>query len=159
MDERDLISRARELTEPESVSLENELSVEPTNIDQRALLLIYYQLLNLKGGNENSLQFIDKKIGEHVLWIINHVPEHEFAHSPFTRYDSKTLTEVWRSAWEEQLKSDSKNVNIIENVACFYIGIDINYSLELFFKAAKIEPDNPHWSVRCEFVQGLIAEQ
>src|SRR5262249_39642292 len=100
--------------------LEAALTKTPDDLDARTKLLGYYMFRS----TNSEAKIVDRK---HVLWIIENHPEAPITGTPFCQIDAILDPDGFREAkqlWEDQIKAQSNDVNVIGHAAQFFLLAD-----------------------------------
>ncbi len=136
---------ARKLSAAEIKSLEEQLQLEPCNMDVRVQLLAYYGQYE---GNELKHKNAEQKLSEQILWLIENKPSvsgylgHEIARRGHC-FKPKAFGSL-RQAWLEQVSAAPLDGTILGNAASFIAWNDIETASELFERAYALQPE-AHW--------------
>src|SRR5262249_32532860 len=85
---------------------------------------------------------------KHVLWIIKNHPEAPITGTPFCQIDAILDPDGFREAkqlWEDQIKAQSNDVNVIGHAAQFFLLADSARAEALSKQAQDLAPSDPAW--------------
>lgn len=136
---------SKELSAAEIKSLEEQLHLDPSNMDVRVQVLAYYGQYE---GNKLKHKNAEQKLSEQILWLIENKPSvsgylgHEIATKGHC-FKPKTFAAL-RQAWLEQVSTAPSDGTILGNAASFIAWKDFETASDLFERAYAIQPD-AHW--------------
>lgn len=127
---REIASEGSKLSRQEVDELENQLRLNPHNVETRNKLLGYYLIRQFE-----SEDYRDRR-SKHVLWIIEHEPEAAIAFLPYLRLETdREEYAKGRSLWLEHVKSGRGSRELMENAALFLSKFDRELAIELWDQA------------------------
>lgn len=132
---------ARKLSATEIESLEEQLNLEPTNLDLRLQMLSFYGQYE---GNKLKHKNAEQKLAEQILWLIENEPGIEgYLRLEISRFGHKFKPKTFatlRQAWLEQASANPLNGAILGNAASFIVWNDFETASELFERAYNLQP-------------------
>jgi len=147
-----LVIEGGKISDDEAVNLEKALQENQDDFAARIKLLGYYSLKQFKSESARETR------QKHVLWVIKNRPDSLVAGLPYASlnpaFDKKTYSEA-KALWLKQVEAYKDNVSVLENAANFLIIFDRKKAEELLLKAQALEPGNPKWPKKLEFLHSL----
>lgn len=130
------------LTPADIESLEQQLNLEPSNMDVRVQVFAYYGQYE---GNGLKHKNAEKKLAEQILWLIENKPSaHGYlAHKISSRgncFKPKAFATL-RQAWLEQVSAAPLDGTVLGNAASFIVWKDFETASELFERAYALQPE------------------
>jgi len=134
----------RRLTANEATLEEDSLTEDPDDLTARSALITYY----FRIPTASKAPDLEEKREQHILWLIQHHPDAEFAGSPEAhieqsgKYGSAEGYQHGKQLWLQQVDSHPDNVRVLDNAAKFVSLEDPNLERQLLEKALALEPSD-----------------
>jgi hypothetical protein len=94
----------------------------------------------------------------HVLWIIEHAPESDWADHPGLLHEPAPADlDRARGLWLAHVEANPRNPTILAHAARFFLPDDRNRAEQLLERAVELEPDDPNWRRRLAHLHDLVA--
>jgi len=138
------------LSATEAKALEDSLVADPNNLPAREKLIEYYFRAMIKSKSPET----EEKRERHVLWLIEHHPESQFAGSPETEMlpmgflGSMEGYQRGKQLWLQQVELHPDNVTILRNAASFFTVVEPESSRQLLEKAYDLNPEDPETAAK-----------
>lgn len=133
---------SKKLSAAEIESLEEQLHLEPSNLDVRVQILAYYGQYK---GNELKHKNAQQKLFAQILWLIENKPSvsgylrHEISRRGHC-FKPKAFATL-RQAWLEQVSANPSDGTVLGNAASFIAWNDFETASDLFERAYEIQPE------------------
>lgn len=133
---------AAAMTSEQAAALEAGVRQNPEDVEARKKLLILYSRPAALGraAQENGTKETIAARRQHVLWLIEHHPEHEFAASTFDPLPDPEGYAQARKAWLAQADRDGRTAAIYLNAVKFFRVSDKPLAEKMLLRAAAIDP-------------------
>jgi hypothetical protein len=132
-----------ELEATDAARLERQLAANPEDFRARLKLLAYHHRADRIGRPEDRAERVRL-----TFWLIEHHPDSEILHSPFTRFLPGELNSVeFRRAvafWERASRNAPGQAVITWNAASFFEGLDPGLHLGYLEITAAADPNHPY---------------
>ncbi len=133
------------LNSKEAAKLEQQLTLNPQDIDVRTKLLGYYFRKIYKEPSARQAKC------NHILWLIANKPEAEVLALPYGELnrtlDQKAYNQG-KKLWLKHLKSPTVSLRILENSAATFMIFDKKLAEASLKKAQSQDPKNPKWALK-----------
>jgi hypothetical protein len=132
---------ATSMTVDEVNRLEASLETNPEDMEIRRRLWQFYQSSGSKVLGWNQMIAARRR---HLLWIIEHHPDHELAAWPRVSPASDPVGYAdGRKAWLAKTEASDTSTRVLSNAASFFETGDKAIAEQLLLRAKAIEPDGP----------------
>lgn len=127
------------------VLLEAALAKDAEDLETRIQLIGYYNAQRHGALEARSTH------AKHVLWLIEHQPEHPLISTPYCRIDTihrPTDYSRGKQLLLSHLQSRPNDLNLLANAANYFTLQDKNLGIDLLNRGSVLEPGNPYWHER-----------
>lgn len=126
----------------EKVSLEEQVAMNPADVESRTKLLGYYFVKGRKDADAKSA-----KQG-HVLWLIENAPESEVLGLPYAELHKRLEPEGYdgaKKAWLKIIQKSPDNLAVLKNASGFFFLQDRKLTEELLLAGQKLDAKDRQW--------------
>jgi tetratricopeptide (TPR) repeat protein len=134
-----LVSTGEDLTPEEAAEVDRRFERNPGNPNPRCLLLGYYT----KRCEESDLA--RKEHERHALWYIRTYPRDYHARSCGASILTPQGSGEAAAIWREHVERWPEDVGVVAGAADFFWETDEDLAVDLFERAASLEPEKPWW--------------
>lgn len=142
----DVQSHIRQGTDlnPEDVTrLEEKIGTDPHDLAARGQLLGYYFRHEYDQRSDGLMR---EKRAQHILWLIQNVPESSLLASPEGQLYDYRYAEA-RKAWQDQVARNPGNTTVLFHAAEALTLNDRELARDLLQQALSLDGSNPKWSM------------
>jgi len=135
-----LLYSGKSASKQKAEELEATLRKSPDKIDERLVLIGYYQA-NGKTPLDHS------RLRNHVLWMVENHPEHPATAEPSLRDlpDDVQANAQILALWRKNIQAQSDDIAVLKNAEKFFFGKDPAEAERLIHRIAEKEPSNREW--------------
>lgn len=130
------------LGESDVAQIERKLAANPEDFPARLKLMAYHRRADRAGRPDDCAKHVQL-----VLWLIEHHPDSELLHSPFSRFLPGELTpeDYQRAAafWDAAAKVMPRDAAVQWNAASFFEGLDSGLYMYYLEATAAADPNHP----------------
>ena len=150
----DVQSHLRQGTDlnPEDVArLEEKVSTDPHDLAARGQLLAHYFRHEY---DQRSNRLLREKRAQHILWLIENVPESSLLASPEGQLSDYRYAKA-RKAWLDQVARSGGNTTVLYHAAEAFTLNDRELARDLLQQALSLDGSNPKWSMHLGHLYAL----
>jgi hypothetical protein len=135
-----LLYSGKTISKAKAEELEGELRKTPEKIDARLILIGYYSV-NTRTNTDHA------RLREHVLWMIQHHPEHPATAEPSLRDlpDDHDGNAQILDLWTKNIESHPDDLAVMKDAEKFFFSKDPAEADQLIHQISAREPDNRQW--------------
>jgi hypothetical protein len=126
--------------QPSAQELEQRVAAAPGDLALRQALIRAYFSEDAPKGKPARIP--------HVLWLIEHAPEAEFAGTPLASVDRILEPQAYEQArvlWLHHVKTRGTETAVLAHAADFFRWHEAPVAEDLLRRGASLEPESPYW--------------